>query len=153
MAVKAGWYTPMLHVRDMQASMRFYGLLGFELVDQMGEGGAIGWARMHCEGGALMFLLAEEDQPPVADRVLFVMYTPDLPGLRQQLLASGIDAPEIQYPGHSPSGSLDLCDPDGYIVSVVHWSNAEHEVWERERKVRISAPASPGGPPTEREGR
>jgi catechol 2,3-dioxygenase-like lactoylglutathione lyase family enzyme len=138
MAVMAGWYTPMLHVRDMQASVRFYGLLGFELVDQMGESGSIGWARMHCQGGAVMFLLAEEDAPPPAHEVLFVMYTPDLPALREQLLAAGVQAPAIAYPDYSKSGSLDLHDPDGYPVSIVHWSDTEHEGWERERKLRLS---------------
>jgi hypothetical protein len=138
MPVKAGWYTPMLHVRDMRASMGFYGLLGFELVDQMGERGNIGWARMHCQGGAVMFLLAEEDAPQPAHEVLFVMYTPDLPTLREQLLAAGVEAPAIAYPDYSPSGSLDLRDPDGYSVSIVHWSDAEHDTWERERKMRLS---------------
>jgi len=136
---KAGWYTPMLHVRNMEAALRFYGLLGFEIVDQLGERGAIGWARMHCEGGAVMFLLAEEDAPPIAHTVLFVMYTPDLPALRAHLLASGVEAPPIQYPDHSPSGSLDLRDPDGYSVSIIHWGDSEHEVWERERRARIAA--------------
>lgn len=139
MPVKAGWYTPMLHVKDMEATMRFYALLGFELVDRMGEDGRTGWARMHCEGGAVMFLLAEEDAPPAAHAVLFVMYTPDLPALREHLLSSGVDAPAIGYPEYSPSGSLDLRDPDGNLVSIVHWSDKEHEVWERERKVRIAA--------------
>jgi catechol 2,3-dioxygenase-like lactoylglutathione lyase family enzyme len=138
MPIRAGWYTPMLHVKDMAASLRFYGLLGFEVVDQMGEAGRIGWARMHCEGGAVMFLLAEEDAPPVAHTVLFVMYTPDLPALREQLLRQGIDAPEIAHPEHSPSGSLDLRDPDGYSLSIVHWSDREHEAWERERKSRLA---------------
>jgi catechol 2,3-dioxygenase-like lactoylglutathione lyase family enzyme len=138
MAVKAGWYTPMLHVRDMQASMRFYGLLGFELVDRMGDDGHIGWARMHCEGAAVMFLLAEVDAPSPAHEVLFFMYTPDLPALRERLLAAGVEAPAIAYPDYSPSGSLDLHDPDGYLVSIVHWSDTEHETWERERKIRLS---------------
>lgn len=138
MPIRAGWYTPMLHVRDMAATMRFYELLGFELVDQMGEVGHIGWARMHCEGGAVMFLLAEEDAPPVAHTALFVMYTPDLPALREQLLRQGMSAPEISFPDYSPSGTLDLHDPDGYSVSIVHWSDTEHDTWERERKGRIA---------------
>jgi catechol 2,3-dioxygenase-like lactoylglutathione lyase family enzyme len=138
MAARAGWYTPLLHVRDMHASMRFYGLLGFELVDQMGDWDHVGWARMHCEGGGVMFLLAE-DAPPLAHTVLFVMYCPDLPALRAQLLNAGLDVPAIGHPEYAPSGSLDLRDPDGYPVTVIHWSQAEHDTWERERKARIAA--------------
>jgi hypothetical protein len=48
--------------------MRFYPLLGFELIDQMGESDRLGWARMHCEDGALMFLRAEEIHPPTTVR-------------------------------------------------------------------------------------
>jgi hypothetical protein len=63
MIPKAGYYTPLLHVNSIEESMRFYDLLGFETIDQMGELGRLGWARMHCEGGALMFLRAEEPHP------------------------------------------------------------------------------------------
>lgn len=148
MPVKAGWYTPMLHVRDIGAALRFYALLGFELVDQIADGGVIGWARMHCEGGAVMFLQAEGDAQQVDHvhhGVMFVLYTPDLPALREHLVASGVPAPDIHYPEYSPSGSLDLHDPDGYPVSIVHWSDQEHEVWERERRQRIAGEPGEGG--------
>jgi hypothetical protein len=39
MIPKAGYYTPLLHVNSIEASMRFYALLGFEAIDQMGEHG------------------------------------------------------------------------------------------------------------------
>jgi len=80
MIPKAGYYTPLLHVNSIEESTRFYALLGFETIDQMGERGRLGWARMHCEGGALMFLRAEEPHfPKKKFEVLFAMYTPDLP--------------------------------------------------------------------------
>jgi len=34
MNARAGWCTPMLHVADVERSIRFYRLLGFELVRQ-----------------------------------------------------------------------------------------------------------------------
>ena len=141
MIPKAGYYTPLLHVNSIEESMRFYALLGFEAIDQMGEHGCLGWARMHCEGGAIMFLRAEEPHPPKKKfEVLFAMYTPDLLAFREHLLASGVQAPAIAYPEYMPSGSLSLVDPDGYIVDVHHWSPNEHERWENERKIRLVQP-------------
>jgi hypothetical protein len=141
MIPKAGYYTPLLHVNSIEESMRFYALLGFEAIDQMGEHGRLGWARMHCEGGAIMFLRAEEPHPPKKKfEVLFAMYTPDLLAFREHLLASGVQAPAIAYPEYMPSGSLSLVDPDGYIIDIHHWSPNEHDRWENERKIRLVQP-------------
>ena len=139
MTVNVGYYTPLLHVKSIEESMRFYKLLGFDTVDQMGEGGRLGWARMHCEGGAIMFLTAEEPVDASKQTVLFAMYTPDLPALREHLLANGVNAPPITYPDYMPSGAIHLLDPDGYMISVNHWSDKEHATWEQERKIRIAA--------------
>ncbi len=140
MAPKAGYLTPMLHVKSIEESMRFYGLLGFETVDKMGGDGCLGWARMHCEGGALMFLRAEEGHSldPSQQGVMFFLYTPDLAGLREHLLASGVQVPPIHYPEYASSGEISLRDPNGYVVLVGHWGNQEHERWERERKSRLA---------------
>jgi len=47
---------------------------------------------MPCEGGALMFLRAEEPHPPaIKCEVLFAMYTPDLEAFRENPIANGID--------------------------------------------------------------
>ena len=139
MAPKAGYCTPMLHVKNVEESVRFYRLLGFEVVDQMGGEGCLGWARLHCEGGALMFLRAEpgHSADPAQQGIMFYLYTPDLNALREHLLANGIKAPSISRPEYMPSGKLALRDPDGYGVLVGHWSHKEQELWERERKLRI----------------
>ena len=47
----------MLHAMDIERSLAFYELLGFVTVDS-DCGKPLGWARMHCEGGALMFVRA-----------------------------------------------------------------------------------------------
>jgi hypothetical protein len=96
-SVKAGWLTPLLHVADIETSIRFYELLGFETIDT-DRATPIGWARLHCEGGALMFLRAEEAFKVLGPPVLFYMYTPDLPALRERLLASGIEVPPFDIP-------------------------------------------------------
>lgn len=119
----------MLHVSEIEKSIRFYELLGFETVDT-DRCDPLGWARLHCQGGALMFLRAEEPMDANAHPVMLVMYTPDLSGLREQLLANGIKAPPIKHPEYMPSGEINLADPDGNIIVVAHWGKLEQEAWE-----------------------
>lgn len=141
MAPKAGYSTPMLHVADVERSIRFYSLLGFETIDTQGE--PPGWARLHCEGGALMLLCAE--QPVDAARAaatLLYMYAPDLPALRDHLVANAVAVSPIRYPEHMASGEIRVEAPDGYVVLVGHWGKQEHEAWVRhlaERKARLES--------------
>ena len=137
MTVKAGFSTPLLQVADVERSLRFYALLGFEIVDVEGDPGSLGWARMHCEGGAIMFLRSDGPERPQKDRFLLYLYTPDLPALRTQLADAGVDVPSIARPGHMPSGELSLNDPDGYTILVGHWGKHEHDAWDHERLKRL----------------
>jgi catechol 2,3-dioxygenase-like lactoylglutathione lyase family enzyme len=150
MLPKAGYSTPMLHVADVARSIRFYQLLGFELIDIEGPATCPGWARVHCEGGALMFALAEEPVDASVQSVLLVMYAPDLPTLREHLLASGVKAPPITYPGYNPSGQITIPDHDGYLVGINHWGDAEHAAWlkglEQKKKSGV-LPAHPVATP------
>ena len=130
MSAKVGYSTPMLHVVEVERSIRFYELLGFVTVDT-DRCTPLGWARMHCEGGAVMFLRAEEPLDPVRLTTMLYMYTPDLVALREQLLAAGIKVPAINYPGYMPSGEIQMSDPDGYSVIVAHWGKTEQEAWEK----------------------
>jgi hypothetical protein len=130
MSVKAGYSTPMLHVAEIERSIRFYELLGFATIDT-DRCKPLGWARMHCEGGAVMFLRAEEAVDGSNNGVMLCMYTPDLAGLREQLLAGGVKVPPIKYPGYMPSGEIQMADPDGYAIVVSHWGKAEQEAWEK----------------------
>lgn len=129
MTPRAGYSTPLLHVADIAKSLQFYSLLGFETVDIEGESGRLNWARMHCEGGALMFLAAEEPVPPHRQSLLLYMYTPDLTGLREHLVANGVGAPPIKHPPYMPSGEISISDPDGNVILVGHWGDAEHQAW------------------------
>jgi hypothetical protein len=90
------------------------------------------WARMHCQSGAVMFLLANDpENPPNPEKttVLFYLYTDDLPALREHLLGQGVECPKIAYPNYLPSGEMMLRDPDGYGVIIAHWSEEEHTRW------------------------
>jgi catechol 2,3-dioxygenase-like lactoylglutathione lyase family enzyme len=135
MPVKAGYSTPMLHVADIEQSIRFYELLGFTTIDT-DRCTPLGWARLHCEGGAIMFLRAEHPIDPAAQALILYMYTPDLPTLRDQLIASGIPIRPITYMEYMPSGMINFRDPDGYIIEIAHWDKPEQEAWTK----RISVP-------------
>ncbi len=145
MAVKVGWSTPMLHSSDMRRSIAFYEKLGFELIDDDGRDPP-GCVRMHCQGGALMFLGPEEPGEAPAprhfhDRFILIMYTPDLKQLREQLIAAGVQCREINYPPYAAAGNMCLKDPDGYSIEIVHWGKDEDERWEKhlaERKQRLA---------------
>jgi predicted enzyme related to lactoylglutathione lyase len=126
----------MLHVAEIERSIRFYELLGFTTMDT-DRAQPLGWARMHCEGGAVMFLRAEEPLDDSPCGVMLYMYTPDLTGLREHLLAGGVKVPPIRRPEYMPSGEISITDPDGYLIMVGHWGKSEHEAWEK----RIGAKA------------
>jgi len=121
----------MLHVADVARSIRFYELLGFELIDTEGDPSCFGWARLHCEGGAIMLFLAEDEHPvdPRTQSQPAFMYTPDLPGLREHLLAHGVKVSKINHPPYMMSGEVRVEDPDGYVIFIGHWGDAEHSAW------------------------
>jgi catechol 2,3-dioxygenase-like lactoylglutathione lyase family enzyme len=129
MTPKAGWATPLFHAADVARSIRFYELLGFELIDSLGE--PPGWARLHCEGAAIMLLLAEEKLDPERAITPLYMYTPDLPAVRDHLRANGVDVSPIRYPEYMKSGEITVKDPDGQLVFVGHWGDAERGAWEK----------------------
>jgi hypothetical protein len=130
MSVKAGYSTPLLHVANIERSIQFYELLGFSTVDT-DRCVPLGWARLHCEGGAVMFLKAEEPMDPLGQAFTLYMYTPDLIALREHLLASGVQVPPIRHPGYMPSGEMELLDPDGFAIAIGHWGKTEQEAWEK----------------------
>lgn len=141
MTAKAGYSTPMLHVASIERSIHFYELLGFATIDTDGCD-PIGWARIHCEGGALMFLRGEDGHEPVdgsKQAFMLYMYTDDLVDLRENLLANGVKVPPISRPPYMPSGEIMLADPDGYKVLVAHWGKAEQQAWEKRLQERKSS--------------
>lgn len=133
MSAKAGWSTPMLHVAEVERSIRFYRLLGFELVDvEGGDGRPLAWARMStADGSAIMLLLGEEGHAvkPELQGIMLVLYSAELPALRDQLVEAGERPTGIERPPWMPSGHMMLRDPDGYSVGINQWGDAEHQAW------------------------
>jgi hypothetical protein len=130
MTIKASYSTPLLHVAELEKSIPFYERLGFTTIDT-DRCNPLGWARLHCDGGAVMFLRAERPIDASAQGVMLCMYTPDLVGLRGQLLASGVPVPPIVHPEYMPSGEFDITDPDGFHIAIMHWGKSEQEAWEK----------------------
>jgi catechol 2,3-dioxygenase-like lactoylglutathione lyase family enzyme len=138
MSITAGYLTLLLQVRDLDRSLRFYSRLGFETVDIEKVNGVTVWARMHCAGGAIMFVPAEEDELSHVGSLGY-LYTPDLPQLCAQLTAAGVEVGPISYPHYMRSGEICLRDPDGYVLLVGHWGSAEDEAWQRQRDAKRTA--------------
>jgi catechol 2,3-dioxygenase-like lactoylglutathione lyase family enzyme len=128
----------MLHVAEIERSILFYEALGFRLIDDDGCK-PIGWARMHCASGDIMFLRAETEIDAKKQGFLFSLYTPDLVGLREDLAAKGMPVPEIKHPAYMPSGAMGLADPDGYHIEISHWGETEQANWEKHLKERLDS--------------
>jgi catechol 2,3-dioxygenase-like lactoylglutathione lyase family enzyme len=131
MTVKAGYSTPLLHVAEIENSIRFYELLGFTTVDTDGCK-PLGWARLQCEdGSAVMFLRAERPVDSSAQAFMLYLYTPNLAELREHLVTNGVQVSPIKYQEYMPSGEINLADPDGYKLEIAHWGKPEQEAWEK----------------------
>ena len=70
---------------------------------------------------------------------MLYLYTPDLPGLREHLLANGIKMSPIKYQDYMPSGEINLADPDGYKLEIAHWGKSEQEAWEKRIHTKAGA--------------
>ncbi len=111
---------PMAHVADVRRSVEFYARLGFTIYsehsDQRGE---LAWAWLKSGSGSIMFARASGPIASQDQAVLFYVYTSDLIGLRNHLLASGLrDGGEFN-PEHSRrQGTWDITDPRGVVSTV-----------------------------------
>ena len=109
----------MAHVADVQRSADFCSLLGFLVVGTFkNDAGVLCW--VHLESGNANLMLSKADAPVIAEQqaVLFYLYSDDLTGLREHLLASGIAVAGITYPSYMPKGEFRLADPDGYVLLI-----------------------------------
>lgn len=133
---------PFSHVADVEASLRFYALLGFERQsDHKGPTGRTVWA--HAKSGTAEIMLAQADGAieAAAQAVLFYMYSDEVEALRAHLLRAGVaDGGEyrgqpgpgvaagpgkpggavfdVMRPFYMPDGQLRVHDPDGYVCLV-----------------------------------
>jgi catechol 2,3-dioxygenase-like lactoylglutathione lyase family enzyme len=115
---------PFVRVIDVERSVAFYGHLGFTVGDVARYRDRLSWASLQSEGAGIMF---EGTNPPIdpdRQRILFYLYSEDLAALREQLLAAGIEAGEIEDGSPGPSEQMRVTDPDGYVLMIaqIDWS-------------------------------
>ena len=116
---------PMIHVTDVDRSVEFYRLLGFEVGHRMPPDGPMHWAWLYTPAAAdwkrapnLMFTRSESPINPEVQEVLFYLYAPDMVSVRDKLLQSAIKVGEISYPDYLPKGEFRVDDPDGYCLMI-----------------------------------
>ena len=112
----------MAHVKSVPVSIAFYAHLGFGVEDTFtptGEGEP-SWAYLTSDRAQLMVTRANEPVVPGQQAVLFYSYCDDVPAMREQLRAEGIEAGPIQYPFYAPRGEFRIQDPDGFVIMVTH---------------------------------
>jgi hypothetical protein len=109
---------PFVKVTDVERSVGFYNHLGFIVKSVFKYRDRLSWAALESEGAEVMF---EGTSDPIeADRqgVLFYLYSQDLAALRDQLLAAGIEAGQIEDGSPGPRQEMRVVDPDGYVLMV-----------------------------------
>lgn len=139
---------PFVHVADVEASLAFYALLGFQTGGVMRDRrGAAFWAiaSTPVAGGRsgpaeIMFARADGPVLPEQQAVIFYMYCADVAALREHVLARGLHdggayrgragsndgrrvAFAVSHPEYMKNGELRIADPDGYCILVGQLEN------------------------------
>ena len=127
---------PMAHVVDVERSIAFYEKLGFKSYNILrGHDGVAFWASIKSVLATLMFARASGPIDPGQQAILFYLYTDDLIGLRNHLIASGLHdtgkfcgqamggagegaVSTITYPHYMPKGEFRVEDPDQYTLLI-----------------------------------
>ena len=120
---------PMLHVTEVERSVEFYRLLGFEVGNSVPPAGPKHWVWLYSpragdwkRGPNLMLTRSECAIDAHAQQMLFYLYAADLAALRSVLIANGVSASEITYPEYLPAGEFHIEDPDGYSLMIAQSS-------------------------------
>ena len=106
---------PFVNVADVSRSIDFYRHLGFVVTSEFAPGDEVIWAALESEQAELML---NHSHDPIDASVLFYLYSDDLQALREQLIAAGVDAGEIDDGRPGPREEMKLVDPDGYVLMV-----------------------------------
>ncbi|MGA2008603.1 MAG: VOC family protein [Solirubrobacteraceae bacterium] len=109
---------PFVRVVDVEASVAFYRHLGFTVQDTAKYKDRISWASLQSGDAEIMFEGTYGPSDPDHQRVQFYLYSHDLAALRDQLLAAGIDASEINDGSPGPREEIRVTDPDGYVLMI-----------------------------------
>jgi len=131
----------MLHVQDVEASARFYQMLGFSIESRyVRPDGVTNFIGLKSAQAELFLAVSSGPIEPSEQAVLFYMYTTDVKSLREHLISQGLEdggippglrkagqeghmpvrnaAYSICYPFYMPHGELRVQDLDGYTLLV-----------------------------------
>ena len=108
----------MAHVGDVERSIAFYSLLGFENLRTLGQNGHLQWAWMQAGEARLMLVRSSRPMNPAAQDVLFYLYATDVVVYREELAARGVKVSPLSHPAHMPAGEFRIDDPDCYCLLV-----------------------------------
>ena len=117
-AAKVSNLIPFVHVADVQRSIDFYGLLGFELQDTYQHEDRLDWASLSNARAEIMLAHVSEPVDPSQQAVVFYLYADDLDELRERLLAHEVAVSPIRDGTPGPEREVRLSDPDGYCLMV-----------------------------------
>ncbi len=114
--------TPFAYVRDVEASIAFYRLIGFEVGSTFPEEGTPNWVWLHSGGDGAQLMIARATEPVVARQqaVFFYLYVEDVAAKHAELAAAGVAVGEITTPFYAPRGEFRVTDPDGYGFMITH---------------------------------
>lgn len=120
--MKTRQLVPMISVADVERSIAFYGLLGFELGNIFAPSDAAKPTWAWLRSGDAQLMLAAASQPLSADQqsVLFYIYTDDVASAHAALTDKGLNPGPITTPFYAPRGEFQLVDPDGYVLMITH---------------------------------
>jgi len=108
---------PMIHVKDMAASIKFYEALGGDLVTQSRDGD---WAQLAL-GGAEIGLLAHPANPEQHEGLVELNFESDEPlgALQERLKAAGVKIARGAA-DEAFGAQLQIESPDGMLVKINH---------------------------------
>jgi ketosteroid isomerase-like protein len=118
---------PFVKVTDVERSVGFYHHLGFNLESVFKYRDRMSWAALESDGAELMFEGTTDPIDHDRQSVLFYLYSSDLAALRDQLLAAGIEAGEIEDGSPGPREEMRVADPDGYVLMVAQIEDEDIE--------------------------
>lgn len=105
---------PFVKVTDVERSVGFYHHLGFTVESVFKYRDRMSWAALESDGAEVMFEGTSDPIDHERQGVLFYLYSSDLAALREQLIAAGIEAGEIEDGSPGSRQEMRITDPDGY---------------------------------------
>lgn len=120
--MKTRHLVPLTFVADVERSIDFYKHLGFEVENTFAADGATKptWASLLSDHAQLMLGAANETIVADQQRILFYLYTDDVPTAHTTLKEAGLNPGPITTPFYAPRGEFKVTDPDGYVLMITH---------------------------------